>query len=149
MYAQDMHKMLALPYGTAETGPMIAGRPKSVKGCVGRKSANWGFTPMGPTPGPPPPGGMPTRARSVPAWRGLGALAAGWVLAANLFFFAAVKRIEAAPAAVAATIEPVVGTALALLVFHQQLSPLGWLGLTMVVAGVAAGYLQEAKPTQP
>jgi len=94
-------------------------------------------------------GRMPTPPPSLVAWRGLAALTAGSVLAANLFFFEAVKRIEAAPAAVAATIEPVVGTALALLLFHQQLSPLGWLGLTMVVAGVAAGYLQEAKPTQP
>jgi len=94
-------------------------------------------------------GRMPTPPPSLAAWRGLVALTAGSVLAANLFFFAAVKRIEAAPAAVAATIEPVVGTALALLLYHQQLSPLGWLGLTMVVAGVAAGYLQETKPTQP
>jgi len=94
-------------------------------------------------------GRMPTPPPSLAAWRGLAALTAGSVLAANLFFFAAVKRIEAAPAAVAATIEPVVATALALLLFHQQLSLLGWLGLTMVVAGVAAGYLQEAKPTQP
>src|SRR5882672_2787782 len=94
-------------------------------------------------------GRMPTPPPSLAAWRGLVALSAGSVLAANLFFFAAVKRIEAAPAAVAATIEPVVGTALALLLFHQQLSSLGWLGLTMVVAGVAAGYLQEAKSTQP
>src|SRR6266436_261118 len=80
-------------------------------------------------------GRMPTPPPSLAAWRGLAALTAGSVLAANLFFFAAVKRIEAAPAAVAATIEPVVGTALALLLFHQQLSPLGWVGLTMVVAG--------------
>src|SRR5438128_1436358 len=67
------------------------------------------------------------------------------VLAANLLFFAAVKRIEAAPAAVAATIEPVVGTLLALAMFNQRLSALGSLGLCMVVGGVAAGYLNEAK----
>ena len=97
-----------------------------------------GLTLAGRAPTPPP---------SLAAWRGLAGLTAGSVLAANILFFAAVKRIEAAPAAVAATIEPVVGTLLALLLFHQQLTPLGWLGLTMVVAGVAAGYLQEAKPT--
>ena len=91
-------------------------------------------------------GRAPTPPPSLAAWRGLAGLTAGSVLAANILFFAAVKRIEAAPAAVAATIEPVVGTLLALFLFHQQLTPLGWVGLTMVVAGVAAGYLQEAKP---
>ena len=77
------------------------------------------------------------------AWRGLLGLAAGSVLAANFLFFAAVKRIEAAPAAVAATIEPVVGALLAFLLFSQHLTPLGVIGLLMVVGGVAAGYLKE------
>ena len=86
-------------------------------------------------PAPPP---------SVAAWRGLLGLTAGSVLAANMLFFAAVKRIEAAPAAVAATIEPVVGTLLALVFFNQKLTALGWLGLLMVVGGVAAGYLKES-----
>src|SRR5439155_588852 len=76
------------------------------------------------------------------------ALTVGSVLAANFFFFAAVQRIEAAPTAVAATIEPVVGALLALALFSQRLSGLGWLGLVMVVAGVAGGYLSEAT-TQP
>lgn len=88
-------------------------------------------------PAPPP---------SAAAWRGLAGLTAGSVLAANILFFAAVRRIEAAPAAVAATVEPVVATLLALLLFSQQLSSLGWLGLAMVVGGVATGYLVEAKP---
>jgi DME family drug/metabolite transporter len=60
--------------------------------------------------------------------------------AANLLFFGAMKRIEAAPASVAATIEPVIGALLALLLFSQRLTALGWLGLVMVVGGVAAGY---------
>jgi DME family drug/metabolite transporter len=85
------------------------------------------------------------------AWRGLIGLAAGSVLAANFLFFAAVKRIEAAPAAVAATIEPVVGALLAFLLFSQHLTPLGVTGLLMVVGGVATGYLKEgaAEPTSP
>jgi drug/metabolite transporter, DME family len=86
----------------------------------------------------------PTPPASSAAWAGLAALAAGSVLAANFFFFAAVQRIEAAPTAVAATIEPVVGALLALALFGQRLSGLGWLGLLMVVAGVAGGYLNEA-----
>jgi len=85
------------------------------------------------------------------AWRGLLGLAAGSVLAANFLFFAAVKRIEAAPAAVAATIEPVVGALLAFLLFSQHLSALGVIGLLMVVGGVATGYLKEgaAEPAAP
>src|SRR5437870_10030951 len=90
-------------------------------------------------------GHAPTPPPSAAAWGGVAGLTAGPVLAANLLFFAAVKRIEAAPAAVAATIEPVVGTLLALAMFNQRLSALGSLGLCMVVGGVAAGYLNEAK----
>jgi DME family drug/metabolite transporter len=74
-------------------------------------------------------------------------LSLGSVLAANFLFFAAAKRIDAAPTAVAATIEPVVGTLLALTLFNQQLTALGWIGLLMVVGGVALGYLREARPT--
>lgn len=96
-----------------------------------------GLTLAGYAPAPPPSGA---------AWRGLAGLTAGSVLAANILFFGAVKRIEAAPAAVAATIEPVVGTLLALALFNQRLTPLGWLGLAMVVGGVAVGYVLEARP---
>ena len=96
-------------------------------------------------------GRTPTVPPSAEAWRGLLGLAAGSVLAANFLFFAAVKRIEAAPAAVAATIEPVVGALLAFLLFSQHLSPLGVIGLVMVVGGVATGYLKEgaAEPAAP
>lgn len=80
------------------------------------------------------------------AWLTLGLLAATTVLAANFFFFAAVRRIQAAPAAVAATIEPVIGTMLALGFFNQRLSGFGWLGLALVIGGVAGGYLEEARP---
>jgi DME family drug/metabolite transporter len=73
------------------------------------------------------------------------ALAAGPVVLANVFFFNAVRRIDAAPTAIAATIEPVVGALLALLLFSQQLELLGWLGLALVVLGVSAGYWREAR----
>ena len=78
-------------------------------------------------------------------WMYIVALVIGTVLLANVFFFAGAKRIEAAPTAVAATIEPVVATLLALALFSQRLTALGWLGLLMVVGGVAAGYLEEAR----
>ncbi len=90
-------------------------------------------------------GHPPAPAATLGGWIYLGLLTLGSVLAANFFFFAAVRRIEAAPAAVAATIEPVVGTLLALLLFSQRLTGLGWLGLAMVVGGVAAGYWREAR----
>jgi drug/metabolite transporter, DME family len=94
-------------------------------------------------------GRTPELPPSAAAWRGLLGLAAGSVIAANLLFFGAMKRIEAAPASVAATIEPVVGALLALLLFSQHLTTLGWLGLFMVVTGVAAGYLLEGLRKQP
>jgi DME family drug/metabolite transporter len=72
-------------------------------------------------------------------------LAAGTVIAANVLFFNAAKRIDAAPTAVAATIEPVAGALLAFGLLGQRLSVLGTVGLLMVVAGVAGGYLEEAK----
>jgi drug/metabolite transporter (DMT)-like permease len=79
------------------------------------------------------------------AWLFIAALGGGTVLA-NFAFFAGVRRIDAAPASVAATVEPVVGAVLALLLFAQGLTWLGWLGLGLVVGGVAAGYRREAKP---
>lgn len=79
-------------------------------------------------------------------WTYIALLGIGSVLAANFFFFAAVKRIDAAPTAVAASIEPLVGALLALVLFGQQLLWFGWVGLALVVAGVAGGYKEEAAP---
>jgi DME family drug/metabolite transporter len=79
------------------------------------------------------------------AWVYVAALAVGTVLLANLFFFAAVRRIEATPTAVTATIEPVVGALLALALLGQRLTPPGWFGLLMVVAGVASMYALEGR----
>jgi len=93
----------------------------------------------GHTPQPPP---------TAAGWLFALALAAGGVIVANLLFFTGVRRIEATPTAVAATIEPVVGALLALLLFNQQLMWLGWVGLLMVVGGVAAGYLKEGAAEQ-
>lgn len=87
-------------------------------------------------PLPPPTAG---------AWIYTTLLAAGTVVLANVLFFNAAKRIDAAPTAVAATIEPVVGALLAIALFGQRLTAIGVLGLLMVVGGVAGGYLEEAK----
>lgn len=89
------------------------------------------------------------------AWIYVGLLAAGTVVVANMLFFGALRRVEAAPVSVAATIEPVAGTLLALLLLGQTLSAAGWLGLVLVVASVATGYMVEGarpagrRPTPP
>jgi len=93
----------------------------------------------------PPAGHTPLPPHTMGAWMYVLLLSLGSVLAANFFFFAAVRRIDAALTSVAATIEPVVGALLALLLFRQELSLSGWLGLTMVVGGVAMSYLSETK----
>ncbi|HYR31275.1 MAG TPA: EamA family transporter [Gemmatimonadales bacterium] len=87
----------------------------------------------------------PQRPATPAAWMFIAVLAAATVLAANFLFFNATRRIEAAPTAVAATIEPVMAAILAFILFHQHLAPYGVLGLLMVVGGVAGGYLQEWK----
>lgn len=79
------------------------------------------------------------------AWLYIGLLAAATVIAANVLFFGALRRIEAAPVSVAATVEPVAGALLALALLDQRLTPFGWLGLGLVVLSVAAGYLAEAR----
>ena len=81
---------------------------------------------------------------SLSGWVYIAALGIGAVVLANFAFFAGVRRIDAAPAAVAASAEPVVGSLLAFFLFQQGLTPLGWLGLGMVVLGVAGGYREEA-----
>jgi drug/metabolite transporter (DMT)-like permease len=94
-------------------------------------------------------GHAPAVPRGGAAWTYIAALGLGSVLAANFFFFAAVKRIDAAPTAVAASIEPFVGALLALLLFDQQLYWFGWLGLVLVVGGVAGGAVSEQTDARP
>ncbi len=94
-------------------------------------------------------GRPPVAPATTGGWVYLLALVAATVILANLFFFSGAKRIEAAPTAVAATIEPVVGTLLALVLLSQHLTLLGWLGLLLVVGGVAAGYVEEARAQAP
>jgi drug/metabolite transporter (DMT)-like permease len=90
-------------------------------------------------------GKTPHAPREIAAWGYVAALGIGAVVAANFLFFAAMKRIDAAPASVAASVEPLVGALLSLLLFNQQLRWFGWLGLLTVVGGVAGGYAEEAE----
>src|SRR4051812_6378919 len=90
-------------------------------------------------------GRTPNAPTNIAAWAYVAALGIGAVVAANFLFFGAMKRIDAAPASVAASVEPLVGALLSLLLFNQQLRWFGWLGLLMVVGGVAGGYAEEAE----
>ena len=91
---------------------------------------------------PVPPG-------TLPGWLYIAGLGIGAVLGANFFYFAAVRRIDAAPTAVAASIEPVVGALLALLLFDQQLTASGWLGLALVVGSALPDLVYVAGCCEP
>ena len=56
---------------------------------------------------------------------------------ASFLFYDALGRIEAGGAAITSTLEPVVAALLAGWLLGQKLTPWGWLGLTLVVVGVA------------
>ena len=60
-----MGKMAADPKGAALTTPkglallpIFWALPVEITGCEGKNGAKWVLTPMGPTPGPPPPWGI-------------------------------------------------------------------------------------------
>src|SRR5688500_20274858 len=84
-------------------------------------------------------GRTPAAPLNVAAWAYIAALGIGAVIAANFLFFAAMKRIDAAPASVAASVEPLVGALLGLLMFAQQLSGVGGQGLVGIGGGVDGG----------
>jgi DME family drug/metabolite transporter len=77
---------------------------------------------------------LPPTAR---AWSILVVFAALTITGAQLLFFDALGRIEASRASVAAAAEPVVAALLATTLLGQGLSALGWVGIALVVAGVA------------
>ena len=58
IYIHEMVRMLALPHGAAETAPMGFSPPRLMTLWPGKNSTRCSATPIGPTPGPPPPCGM-------------------------------------------------------------------------------------------
>jgi DME family drug/metabolite transporter len=74
---------------------------------------------------------------SVGAWALLGLFGLLTITVAQFLFFDALRFIDAGRAAVSATAEPLVASLLATFLLGQGLRPLGWLGLSLVVAGVA------------
>lgn len=75
--------------------------------------------------------------RSASAWSLLALFGLLTVAVAQFLFFDALRFVEASRAAVSATAEPVVAALLATTLLGQGLDPLGWVGLALVVAGVA------------
>lgn len=59
------------------------------------------------------------------------------IAAAHLLFFDALSRLEAGRVSIAASVEPVVAAILATFLLTQGLSSTGWVGIALVVVGVA------------
>ena len=62
------------------------------------------------------------------------------IAAAAFLFYDALGRIEAGRASISSTLEPVVAALLATWLLGQRLTPWGWVGLALVVTGVAGAY---------
>ncbi len=71
------------------------------------------------------------------AWALLAVFALLTVAGAQFLFFDALGRIEAGRAAITSAAEPVVAALLATALLAQGLSPVGWVGVALVVVGVA------------
>lgn len=71
------------------------------------------------------------------AWALLAVFGLLTIAGAQFLFFDALGRIEASGVAVSTTAEPLVAALLATALLGQGLGPLGWLGLGLVVVGVA------------
>jgi DME family drug/metabolite transporter len=96
-------------------------------------------------PSAPGPLTLPSGA---PAWLLLVAFGALTIAGAQLLFFDALGRIDASGASVATAVEPVVAALLATMMLSQGLSPMGWAGIALVVAGVAGvGITARAEAT--
>jgi DME family drug/metabolite transporter len=71
------------------------------------------------------------------AWLLLAVFGALTIAGAQFLFFDALGRLEASVASVITAVEPVVAAVLATTLLGQGLSPVGWLGIALVVTGVA------------
>jgi DME family drug/metabolite transporter len=65
---------------------------------------------------------------------------------ATVLFFDGLGRIQASRAAIVSTVEPVVAALLATMLLGQGLTLVGWLGLGLVVVGVAGSYASDGPP---
>ncbi len=77
------------------------------------------------------------------AWLLLVAFGGLTMALAHFLFFDALARVEASRASIATAVEPVTAAVLATLLLGQGLSAIGWLGIMLVVMGVAGVGLSE------
>jgi DME family drug/metabolite transporter len=80
------------------------------------------------------------------AWLLLTAFGALTIAVAQFLFFDALARVEASTASVVTAAEPVTAALLATTLLDQGLSLLGWVGIALVVAGVAGVGLSATTP---
>jgi DME family drug/metabolite transporter len=81
------------------------------------------------------------------AWALLVAFAALSIAAAQLLFFDALNRVDAGGVSAATAAEPVVAAVLATVMLDQGLAAIGWIGIALVVIGVAGvGFTTVAAP---
>lgn len=73
---------------------------------------------------------------SGPAWALLFTFSLLTIAVAHFLFFDSLVYIDAGRASIATAIEPVIAAVLATVLLSQSLSPVGWLGITLVVSGV-------------
>lgn len=69
------------------------------------------------------------------------------IAVAALLLFNAMRTLEAGRASIGTTVEPFVAALLAMLLLDQTLTPTGWVGLAVLVIGVAGAY--AAGPARP
>ena len=89
----------------------------------------------------------PLPAMSGGVWAAVAALGLGCTAVTFWLWNWGLARVEAARAGVFANIEPVVGTALGVLILHDQLGPLSLVGGALLVA--AAGLATRPDPASP
>ena len=76
-------------------------------------------------------------------------LALGPMFVAYLLFGAGLRTVSSSRATTVTLLEPVVATLLAVLVVGERLAPPGWLGLALVLVGVAAVVTSRPTPPRP
>lgn len=83
------------------------------------------------------------------AWVLLAVFALVTVAGAQFLFFDALGRIEAGRASITSGAEPVVAALLATIMLSQGLTPVGWFGVALVVAGVVGVGADRRSATAP